>query len=157
MHCCAKAGKEQDRYLHQNSRMKAAGYSGTPLPRKLGIKESMRILLLHAPDDYAALLGINITPQLVQQEEIPDFVHLFARNYQAFLDGMNIVLPYCRQQPRIVIWVSWYKKSSRLATDLSEDLIRQFALANDLVDVKVCAVDEHWSGLKLVVPLQKRG
>jgi hypothetical protein len=61
-----------------------------------------------------------------------------------------------RQNPKIVIWVSWYKKSSGKVTDLTEDVIRNFALQNDLVDVKVCAVSDLWSGLKLVVPLSKR-
>lgn len=69
---------------------------------------------------------------------------------------MKAVLKFCKKNSSIVIWVSWYKKSSGINTDLSENLIREFALQNSLVDVKVCAVSEDWSGLKLVVPLAKR-
>jgi hypothetical protein len=69
---------------------------------------------------------------------------------------MRSLAPLLKRNPGIVIWVSWYKKSSGIATDLTEDLIRGHALDNGLVDIKVCAVSEQWSGLKLVVPLNKR-
>jgi len=69
---------------------------------------------------------------------------------------MRSLAPFWRKNPRVTIWVSWYKKSSGIATDLTEDAIRGYALANGLVDVKVCAVSDRWSGLKLVVPLNKR-
>ena len=69
---------------------------------------------------------------------------------------MKKILQICRKKTSVIIWVSWYKKSSGIATDLTEDLIRSFALQNNLVDIKVCAVSNEWSGLKLVVPLSKR-
>lgn len=69
---------------------------------------------------------------------------------------MKKLKPLCKSNPSITIWVSWYKKSAGIATDITEDLIRAYALKNDLVDVKVCAVSELWSGLKLVVPVAKR-
>jgi len=69
---------------------------------------------------------------------------------------MKAVLKLSKQNPAVIVWVSWYKKSSGISTDLSENIIREFALQNNLVDVKVCAVSEVWSGLKLVVPLAKR-
>jgi hypothetical protein len=88
--------------------------------------------------------------------ERPDWVHLFAASRAIFEEGMRALTAASLQHPRIVIWVSWYKKSSGVATDLTGDFIRGFALENGLVDIKVCAVSDLWSGLKLVVPLNKR-
>ncbi len=132
------------------------GYSGTPLIKKLGITAAMKILLLHAPDNYCALLQKNITAQLVTSKETPGFIHVFAKDEAAFIKSMNKVLPLCKKNSNIIIWVSWYKKSAGIKTDITEDTIRNFALQHDLVDVKVCAVDAQWSGLKLVVPVAKR-
>jgi hypothetical protein len=87
---------------------------------------------------------------------VPAFVHLFAKSIAVFQKEMDAVLKLCKKNSSIIIWVSWYKKSSGINTDLSENLIRDFALQNNLVDVKVCAVSEAWSGLKLVVPVAKR-
>ena len=87
---------------------------------------------------------------------MPDLVNLFAKNNAAFITGMKKILPLCKKNTGIIIWISWYKKSSGITTDLTEDVIRAFALKNDLVDIKVCAVNETWSALKLVVPLSKR-
>lgn len=136
--------------------MNTAGYSGTPLIKKLGITSTTRLLLLNEPAEYARLLDADITNQLITKKEIPDLVHLFAKNASTFFSEMKHLLKLCRKKPQIVIWVSWYKKSSGISTDLSENIIRDFALQNSLVDVKVCAVSEEWSGLKLVVPLAKR-
>lgn len=136
--------------------MATAGYSGTPLLKKLGIKEADRVWLLDAPADYFDWLEAEISAQLCGPKQTPDFVHLFAVNRAAFIRSMRSLEPVWRRNPRVVIWVSWYKKSSGIATDLTEDLIRQYALDHGLVDIKVCAVSEAWSGLKLVVPLNKR-
>jgi hypothetical protein len=136
--------------------MAEVGYSGTPLVKKLGIRAEMKVLIIHEPDDYFSLLGITISNQYISKKETPDFVHLFAKNHHVFKQEMKAVLKFCKKNSSIVIWVSWYKKSSGINTDLSENLIREFALQNSLVDVKVCAVSEDWSGLKLVVPLAKR-
>jgi hypothetical protein len=136
--------------------MATAGYSGTPLLKKLGLKEDQKIWLIHTPENYFRLLDADISSQVCRRGECPDWVHLFAADIRAFEQGMRSLTAVIRKNPRIVIWVSWYKKSSGMATDLTEDAIRGYALSNGLVDIKVCAVSEHWSGLKLVVPLNKR-
>jgi hypothetical protein len=132
------------------------GYSSTPLIMKLGIKPGMKLLLLNAPDNYQQLLQEDITTQLCKPAQVPDFIHLFAKDSTAFEKGMKKVLAFSRKNTSIIIWVSWYKKSAGIATDMTENLIRDFALANRLVDVKVCAVSDAWSGLKLVVPVALR-
>jgi len=136
--------------------MATSGYSGTPLIKKLGIKPEMKVLALHAPDDYFHLLEQDITAQFIKGRQIPDFIHLFAKDIPAFEKGMQKVLQYAKANTSIIIWVSWYKKSAGIATDLNENIIRDFVLKNNLVDIKVCAVSEAWSGLKLVVPVAKR-
>jgi len=117
-----------------------AGYSGTPLAKKLGIKDDSRVLARGAPKDYA-LANATKGPA--------DIVHLFVTS----LAELDKQLPKARKAMTIdgAIWVSWYKKAAKIPTDVTEDLIRNRALKTDLVDVKVCAIDEKWSGLKLVV------
>jgi len=136
--------------------MATAGYSGTPLIKKLGIKPEMKILLINRPDEYFKLLEIDIREQSVKKNETPDIVHLFVKNIKEFEAEMKKLKPVCKQNPNITIWVSWYKKAAKIPTDITEDTIRNYALKNDLVDVKVCAVSDIWSGLKLVVPVAKR-
>ena len=136
--------------------MATAGYSGTPLLKKLGITPNLKILLINAPADYAELLQVDISEQLCKDKEIPDLVHLFTEKNNLFEKKMKELLPVIKKNPKIVIWVSWYKKSAKKETDITEDVIRNYALRNNLVDVKVCAVSELWSGLKLVVPLARR-
>jgi len=136
--------------------MAQAGYSGTPLLKKLGIKPEMKILVINKPDDYYELLEANTSDQLCRKNETPDFVHLFVKNTKEFETEMKKLKPVYKQNPMITIWVSWYKKAAKIETDITEDVIRNYALKNDLVDVKVCAVSELWSGLKLVVPVAKR-
>jgi hypothetical protein len=136
--------------------MATAGYSGTPLLKKLGLKEGQRVWLLQPPADYFDLLEADISGQLCAPGECPDWAHLFAATRAAFEQGMLSLTAASRKNPRIVIWVSWYKKSSGVGTDLTEDIIRDFALQHGLVDIKVCAVSELWSGLKLVVPVRNR-
>jgi hypothetical protein len=126
------------------------------LLKKLGLKEDQRVWLLHPPDNYFHLLEVDISSQVCGREEVPDWVHLFAASKKVFEQGMRSLAAVCRKNPRIVVWVSWYKKSSGMASDMTEDVIRGYALSNGLVDIKVCAVSELWSGLKLVVPLNKR-
>jgi hypothetical protein len=136
--------------------MTTAGYSGTPLIQKLGIKPDMKVLVLHAPEHYFQLLQSDLSKQFAFSNEIPDLIHLFAKNNAVFEKEMKKILGQCKKKSTVIIWISWYKKSSGITTDLSEDLIRNFALQNNLVDIKVCAVSNEWSGLKLVVPLSKR-
>ena len=136
--------------------MSTAGYSGTPLLKKLGIKEGWKIRLIGAPADYFTLLQADLSTQLCSARELPDFIHVFAASRKEFEKAMPPILQACKKNPQLVLWVSWYKKSSGRSTDLTENGIRDYALANGLVDIKVCAVSEEWSGLKLVVPVAKR-
>ena len=136
--------------------MATIGYSGTPLIKKLGIKPGMKVLLINQPDNYYDLLETNIGDQLCKKNETADFVHLFVKSEKEFVNEMKKLKTVCKKNTAIIIWVSWYKKSAKILTDVTEDTIRNYALQNDLVDVKVCAVSEVWSGLKLVVPLKKR-
>ena len=131
-----------------------AGYSGTPLLKKLGIKEEMKVQLIGQPENYFNLLEKNISSQFCKKTETPDFIHLFVKTKKVFEKEMETIKQ--NMKPTTVIWVSWYKKSAGILTDITEDVIRGYALQNDLVDVKVCAVSDIWSGLKLVVPLAKR-
>lgn len=136
--------------------MATAGYSGTPLIKKLGIKEETKVQLINAPGNYFKLLEADISKQIVKGKIIPDLVHLFVEKYKLFETEMKKLQAACKANPNIAIWVSWHKKSAGIPTDITEDLIRDYALKNDLVDVKVCAVSDIWSGLKLVVPVSKR-
>ena len=136
--------------------MAAAGYSGTPLIKKLGINPSSKILVVNAPADYYSLLETDVSNQIAKKTELPDLIHLFVKNNKEFESEMQKLKSLQRQNPNITIWVSWYKKTAKISTDVTEDVIRNYALKNGLVDVKVCAVSETWSGLKLVVPLAKR-
>jgi hypothetical protein len=131
-----------------------AGYSGTALIKKLGIKEGHKVKLINIPESYFEWLENDIHKQLCKKNELPDFVHLFAKDNKTFETGLQKILTEIK--PATIIWVSWYKKSAGIPTDLNEDIIRNYALQHNLVDVKVCAVNEQWSGLKLVVPLAKR-
>src|SRR5438093_1024805 len=125
--------------------MLAAGYSGTPLIKKLGIKPEMKVKLINAPEEYFYWLEMDIRDQLCKKNELPDFVHLFAKTSSSFEAAIKKVQQ--KMKPVTVIWVSWYKKSSGVNTDLTEDFIRNYALQHNLVDIKVCAVNEKWSGL----------
>jgi hypothetical protein len=136
--------------------MATAGYSGTPLIKKLGIKENMKVKLVNPPANYFSLLEKDISGQFCKNRDIPGFLHVFAVSKQKFEQDMRALQPLWEKNTAISIWVSWYKKSSGMATDITEDTIRNYALTHGLVDIKVCAVSELWSGLKLVVPLAKR-
>ena len=120
-----------------------AGYSGTPLAKKLGIKDDSTVLLIGAPKDNP-LKGISFA-----KKGPADIVHLFVTS----LAELDRQLPAARKAMKTdgALWVSWYKKAAKIPTDVTEDMIRVRALKTDLVDVKVCAVDDRWSGLKLVV------
>jgi hypothetical protein len=136
--------------------MATAGYSGTELIKKLGIKPEMKVLIINKPDDYYELLEVDITDQLCKGNEIPGFVHLFVKSVKEFEAAMKTLKSVYKNNSTVIIWVSWYKKAAKIPTDITEDVIRNYALKNDLVDIKVCAVSNVWSGLKLVVPVTKR-
>lgn len=134
-----------------------AGYSGTPLVKKLGLRAGMKVYLRHAPLNYFELLGevpagVKVVHRLLGRVE---FMHLFMKETMAYVD----LLPKClaKLTPDGAIWVSWPKKVSKVATDITEDVVREIALPLGLVDVKVCAVDNVWSGLKLVIRKELRG
>ena len=136
--------------------MTTAGYSGTPLLKKLGVKPEMKLLMINQPNNYYDLVEVNLKEQLIKKNETPDLIHLFVQFQKEFIAEMKKLKPLIKKNTSIVIWVSWYKKAAKIETDITEDVIRNYALQNDLVDVKVCAVSDIWSGLKLVVPLTKR-
>jgi hypothetical protein len=133
-----------------------AGYSGTPLAVKLGIREGARVFLVDAPEDYSKLVaplpeGVEFVRRLTIDT---DLVHIFAKERTRLSTELESTL--ARMRPDCVIWVSWPKKASKVLTDITEDTVRAVALPMGLVDVKVCAVDETWSGLKLVVRVKNR-
>ena len=133
-----------------------AGYSGTPLPRKLGIKEGHRVAVTRAPGGFDRTLG-----------ELPDGVTVATRA-RGSLDVVVCFLTRLAELERRFdslrraiypdggLWIAWPKRSSGVATDLTEDVVREVALAGGLVDNKVCAIDETWSGLRLVYRLEDR-
>lgn len=136
--------------------MATVGYSGTPLIKKLGIKPTMKLLLINEPGNYFQLLNTNLRQQAVEKTETPDLIHLFVKTEKEFKLAMKKLKPVYIKNTGVIIWVSWFKKASKIPTDVTEDVIRNYALQNGLVDVKVCAVSDVWSGLKLVVPLVRR-
>jgi hypothetical protein len=134
-----------------------AGYSGTPLPRKLGIKEGHRVAVTGAPDGFEQILG-----------ELPDGVRVVSRVRGA----LDVVVCFLTRRAELErrfgslrkavypaggLWIAWPKRASGVATDLTENIVREVALAGGLVDNKVCAIDETWSGLRLVYRLEDRG
>jgi len=134
----------------------AAGYSGTPLAKKLGIGENSRIFLSDAPENYLKLVApIPKGARIVKKvDEDTDIVHFFTAERSRLAALLRSSL--AKMRPDAAIWVSWPKKSSKVPTDITEDTIRAVALPMGLVDIKVCAVDEIWSGLKLVVRKENR-
>ena len=126
------------------------GYSGTPLIKKLGIKENYKVWLIRKPDYYLDLLG-ELPPGVELKSEpkgLVNFIQLFAPD----LKMLEKWLPTLKNRIEKdgMIWVSWYKKAAKIPTDVTEDQIRATCLPLGLVDVKVCAIDAKWSGLKLV-------
>lgn len=133
-----------------------AGYSSTPLARKLGIKTSFKILLVNSPSHYASLFSDwpeEVEPIQNPTEETIDFIHVFCTNDIDLQQAANHI-PYLKKTG--MLWVSWPKGSSKLETTLSRDLIRNYLLDAGLVDVKVAAIDNNWSGLKFVYRLKDR-
>lgn len=133
-----------------------AGYSGTPLARKLGIAAGSRLVARHAPDDYERLVaplpaGVSIGRRVT---ESTDLVHVFVVDRPVLERELAALRTAVR--PDAAVWVSWPKKASRVATDISEDTIRKICLPLGFMDVKVCAVSDVWSGLKLVVRKELR-
>ena len=133
-----------------------AGYSGTPLAKKLGLKPGMRTWSLNMPGNVRADIDRDAPPvERLQSPEPPvDLAHIFVNSLAALDCELRMLLPLIARDG--MIWVSWPKKASKVPSDITEDVIRELALPLHLVDVKVCAVDEIWSGLKLVVRREHR-
>ena len=133
-----------------------AGYSGTPLWKKLGFKPGFRAVVKNAPANYAELvspLPENVLLSGRLRKDV-DLYHLFSESRVELQRNLPRLLNVIRQDG--MVWVSWPKKASGVATDITEGTIRDIALPLGLVDVKVCAVDEVWSGLKLVIRKELR-
>ena len=132
-----------------------SGYSATPLAKKLGIREGSRVSLFHQPDYYFDLFtdfptGVTI----IKGNGKVDLIHYFTRQEKQLVKDLYTLKNTIEQNG--MIWISWPKKSSKVETDVTEEVVRNLALKNGLVDIKVCAVDEIWSGLKLVIPVKNR-
>ena len=133
-----------------------AGYSGTPLVKKLGIKPGFNIAFVNAPPDYANELDLPPEVSINSRPGKPlDFAQLFVKSERELKTKFSACAN--RLKTSGMLWVSWPKKSSGVSTDLSENIVRAIGLGAGLVDVKICAVDEAWSGLKFVFRLKDRG
>jgi hypothetical protein len=133
-----------------------AGYSGTPLPQKLGIKSRTNAVVVNGPENYRKLLGklpdgVRLTNHLTANA---DFVHFFTTRRDELPEQLKLLR--AKLSDTGTLWVSWPKKSSGVPTDVTEDVIRDVALPLGLVDTKVCAVDAIWSGLKLMIRRENR-
>jgi len=135
---------------------KPAGYSGTPFAKKLGIREGSRVVTKNAPKDYTQLLqpvppGVEFQKKVSQSSDI---VHVFSDKQSALQTDLVALRKSIRSDA--VVWVSWPKRAAKVPTDITEDAIRELALPLGFVDIKVCAVNEIWSGLKLVIRKELR-
>jgi hypothetical protein len=130
------------------------GYSKKALIRKLGVKENFKIKIINPPENYFEMIETPKQLVLTENTAKADFIHCFVKNAKE----LEQHLPKLKKEIHKdgMIWISWPKKSSGVATDVNENSIRNFALGEGLVDVKVCAIDEVWSGLKLVYRLEDR-
>ncbi len=134
-----------------------AGYSGTALPRKLGIKPGHRVLMLGAPDGFAEGTlgelpeGVKVGTRASGVADVIVAFHLRRAELATRMPALRE-----RMDPAAGLWIAWPKRASKVETDLTEDVVRELALANTLVDNKVCAIDETWSGLRLVIRLSER-
>ena len=133
-----------------------AGYSGTPLPQKLGIKRGLIVVTINAPTNYCRLLG-TIPENVTFSDRLKadsSFVHVFTKKSTELEKTLSVLRE--RIADTATVWVSWPKKSSGVPADVTEDVVRAVALPLGFVDVKVCAIDETWSGLKLMVRRENR-
>ena len=142
--------------------LQTAGYSGTPLPKKLGLKAGQVVAFVGLPESLASLAACEPFAEVdraaaadeLGPSEPHDLIHAFytrAHDLEMALNCLRAAI-----KPAGMIWISWPKKAAKVQTDITEDVVRKFALERGLVDVKVCAVDEIWSGLKLVIPVAQR-
>lgn len=136
-----------------------AGYSGTPLVKKLGLKEGMRVRLLNAPEHYWTLLGEKPAPMGVDQlaergDQKADFTHLFVTDLRTLEEAFARARAGMREEG--LVWASWPKRSSGVQSRIGRSEVLAAGKKAGLVDIKVCAVDDTWSGLKFVIPVRDR-
>ena len=136
--------------------MANTGYSGTPFARKLGIKEDFKIRLVNQRQYYFQLFDDfreNVSIKTDKKSK-KNLIHYFTKEASELIENINLLKNEIELNG--IIWISWPKKASKITTDITEDTVRNLALKNGLVDIKVCAVDQIWSGLKLVIPVKDR-
>ena len=137
--------------------MSAAGYSGTPLPQKLGIKAGHRVLLLGAPEGFEADVlgplpdGVKVARSLRGEADVIVSFHVRRGELERRLPRLRAAM-----KPASGLWIAWPKKASKVPTDITENVVREIALPTGLVDTKVAAVDAVWSGLRLVIRVENR-
>src|ERR1051326_4086588 len=133
-----------------------AGYSGTPLVKKLGIKSDALVSFVNAPENFVKQLELPPTVKVksISNSQDLDFIQIFVKSQTALTTAFAQLAK--KIKPNGMIWISWPKKTSGVQTDLNENIVRDIGLAAGLVDVKVCAVDDVWSGLKFVYRLADR-
>ena len=133
-----------------------AGYSGKPLCEKLGLKAGQRVIVVDSPEDYHRLIEGKVRDLTItdNMRAAADMAHVFVTSAAALRQKLPILIKAIA--PDGAIWVSWPKKAARVPTELTEDIIRQIAVPLGLVDVKVCAINDTWSGLKLVIRRERR-
>jgi hypothetical protein len=133
---------------------KTSGYSGTPLYKKLGMKPHSKWKVIAPPKDYYELLGPHDEIDFVNVSTELDGIHVFSNRIDEVEQYMITLSRQIKKNG--CIWFSWYKKSARLPTEITEDIIRDTALSMGLVDIKVCSVDAYWSALKIVWRVENR-
>jgi len=135
---------------------KTAGYSGTPLAKKLGIKEGYRLSVINAPKEYLSLFSdLPGDLEWIENRDVKkNLIHYFTDDRTQLESEIKLLKNEIHSNG--IIWISWPKKASKVPTDLDGNKVRAIGLENDLVDIKVCAVSEIWSGLKFVIPVKDR-
>jgi len=134
-----------------------SGYSGTPLPRKLGIKPGHKVLLLGAPDGFAEDTlgelpdGVQVGRRAAGKADVLVSFHTERRDFEQRLPKLRAAM-----EPAAGLWIAWPKQAAKVPTDMTENVVREVALPTGLVDNKVCAIDATWSGLRLVIRLSER-
>ena len=136
--------------------MSVSGYSGTPLGKKLGIKEGFCISFINVPENYFELIG-SLPEKLIvagNSKIRKDLIHYFSKD----IEQVKLNFPRLKRQLKSngMIWISWPKKNKSYTYNISEDAIRSIGIINGLVDIKVCAIDDTWSALKFVIPIKDR-